>query len=85
MSKLRELREQAGMTQKELGSLAGLTDRTVSGLELHTTKPSLETLLRLRRVLGDAVVIGLLNELETTVDLTGPQRPGRPKNEEKER
>jgi transcriptional regulator with XRE-family HTH domain len=85
LSELRRLREEAGLTQKQLADQGGLTDRTISGLELGTTRPSLETLLRLRRCLGDEAVLAMLNELEDTMDLSAPQKPGRPREKKKER
>jgi transcriptional regulator with XRE-family HTH domain len=85
MDRLKKLREARKLTQKELADLTGLTDRTISGLELGTTRPSVETLIRLRKVLGDASLLFLLDDLEAELDLTSRQKPGRPRGEEKER
>ncbi len=75
MSKLRALREAAEMTREQLAEAAGLTSRTIAGIELGETLPSLQTLARLRQVLGDRVV-ELLDDIEVGAV---KQKLGRPK------
>jgi transcriptional regulator with XRE-family HTH domain len=50
--RLKELREQAGLSQKELADRVGQTVRQVSRLETGAQKPSWETALALCRALG---------------------------------
>lgn len=44
---LRELREDKGYTQTELGDLLGLTRQTISAYENGTIEPTLSTLIKL--------------------------------------
>lgn len=78
MSMLRRFREAAGLSREELAERAGITSRTIAGIELGTTKPSIETLLRLRKALSDAAVLALLDELESQLDRENKQKAGRP-------
>lgn len=55
MDVLKELREAAGLTQRQLAELVGVTDQTISNLERGATKPTLDTARALARVLGVAV------------------------------
>src|SRR5262245_13861999 len=50
--RLRELRERAGMSQKDLAERVGLTVRQVSRLETKAQKPSWETVVALAEALG---------------------------------
>lgn len=52
MEVLREMREAAGLTQRQLADLVGVTDQTISNLERGVTKPTLDTARALARVLG---------------------------------
>ena len=50
--RLREIRQQAGLTQKQLEACSGVPQNTISRIELETVKaPSTKTLLRLSRAL----------------------------------
>lgn len=49
---LREARKQKGLTQEELGDLAGLHDTYISLLERGQRQPSLETTFALADALG---------------------------------
>jgi transcriptional regulator with XRE-family HTH domain len=51
-SKLRELREAAGLTQSELAQRAGLSKAGVTQLEQGRRKPAWETVLALAAALG---------------------------------
>jgi transcriptional regulator with XRE-family HTH domain len=50
--RLRELREQAGLTQQQLAEKAGMAWRTITHLEGGDRKPTWETVLTLAGVLG---------------------------------
>src|SRR5262245_42906719 len=50
--RLRELRERAALSQKELAERVGLTVRQVSRLETEAQKPSWETVVALAEALG---------------------------------
>lgn len=47
-----QLRTQRGLSQRDFGGLAGVSERTVSKWERGKTKPKLEVLYRIARVLG---------------------------------
>lgn len=49
---LRRAREQAGLTQIQLGELAGMDHKTVHRIEYGTSDPRLTMLLRLAAALG---------------------------------
>lgn len=53
--RLRELRQQAGLTQPELGERAHMAAAEISKIENGRRTPTLETLERLTRALGVAV------------------------------
>lgn len=50
-SRLKETRELRGLTQTELGKLAGLPSTTISHFESDSRKPSFDNLRRLTKVL----------------------------------
>jgi len=52
---LRELREAAGLSQRQLADAVGLTDQTISNIERGARTPSVETALSIARVLGVSV------------------------------
>jgi transcriptional regulator with XRE-family HTH domain len=73
---LKELRKQKGITQQELAERCDLSKFTISKLEQRLFRPSLDTLERLRSILG--------NEVET-LDWTPtrePKKRGRKKRSE---
>jgi putative transcriptional regulator len=51
-AKLKELREQAGLTQKQLADKAGIGQRTISHLEQGAQEPVWSTAIALCRALG---------------------------------
>ena len=51
--KLRQLRRQLGLTQRQLGALCGVSGTTISMIEHGKRLPGRETLRRLQAVLGD--------------------------------
>jgi transcriptional regulator with XRE-family HTH domain len=72
---LKDLRKDKGLTQQELADKCELSKFTISKLEQKQFKPSLDTLDRLRSVLGDEV-----DEIDWT-PVREPKRRGRPKRE----
>jgi transcriptional regulator with XRE-family HTH domain len=50
--RLKELREQAGLTQQQLGEKAGLSQAGIADLEQQRRKPAWETVVALCRALG---------------------------------
>lgn len=63
---IKELRERAGLTAKDLAKMAGLSPGYISLLERGLREPSAETLDRLAEVLGVSAVA--LYEAETESD-----------------
>lgn len=60
-ARLREKRERAGYTREQLGELCGLSPRFLANVELGDSTFSLETLMRVCRVLScssDALLFG---------------------------
>lgn len=53
--KLRELKEQAGLSGYALAKRAGLTTGAYYALEAGSTKPTYDSLLALARALGEAL------------------------------
>lgn len=49
---IRRARKQAGLTQQQLGELAGLSDRTIREIDLGTGAPGLRSVLTVLTVLG---------------------------------
>lgn len=52
MVKIRELREQLGISQKELAERCGITQSTLCDIEMGRNNPSIEVAIRLSRELG---------------------------------
>ena len=50
--RLKDLREEAGMTQKELAEKIGNVQRNISNWESGNTQPDLETVVKLAEVFG---------------------------------
>lgn len=54
---IRAARKEAGLTQKELAELAGVSERTLRDLERGTGNPSLAAVIGITNVLGLRMVI----------------------------
>lgn len=54
-NRVRELREERGMTQAELGEAIGVTRQTVAAIEQNRYSPSLESAFRIARLFGRGV------------------------------
>lgn len=67
--RLEELRKDRGMTQKELASLTGVQQNTVSQWETGDRKPSSTVLPRLANALGCTI--------DELYGLPGPEQTGR--------
>ena len=52
MNNLAEIRTEKGMTQTELADACGVTQKTISALEVNRRKPSYELLIRLTKALN---------------------------------
>ena len=65
--RLREIREQKGLTQSQLASAAGLTQAFVCELESGRKSPSLKTLRTIARIL-DTPIDKLIAESEPNQD-----------------
>jgi repressor LexA len=67
-SRLKELRAKKVLSQKDLGSLIGLSDKTISAYENGRNAPDFEILKKLSRVFGVSVdyMLGASIESETT-------------------
>ena len=52
MVKIRELREELGISQKELAERCGITQSTLCDIEMGRNNPSIEVAIRLSRELG---------------------------------
>ena len=65
MNYLREIRKRRGLTMKQLGKLAGVTESMIGMIETGERNPSFETLLRLGEALDvpvDMIVRGNIYE-----------------------
>lgn len=68
--RLRQIRQQAGLTQKQLEKISGVPQNTISRIELETVKaPSTKTLLGLSRALAVS--------MESLLGMDEPQRPSK--------
>ncbi len=69
-SRLKELRTKKGLSQKSLGSLVNLSDKTISAYESGRNAPDFETLKKFSRVLGVSIdyMLGASIESETTTE-----------------
>lgn len=63
MSVVRELREQAGLTQVDLATRAGTSQPTIAAYEAEVKSPTLRTLRRLARAAGLDVVVSFVPSL----------------------
>ena len=84
--RLRELREAAGLTQKQLAERAGVALRTVSSLEQALYEPVWSTALALARALGVEVQAFIVpqddqGEVEVTGAAVSKRGRGRPRKE----
>ena len=52
MKKLKELREEKGLSQVQLGKEIGIAPRTISGYETGTREPDFQTLKKLCKFFG---------------------------------
>jgi transcriptional regulator with XRE-family HTH domain len=77
---LRELREEAGLTQEQLGDRVGTEFNRIGEVERGVANPTLTTLMRLANGLGVPLreIVGRFERIldETTTEPTGPDRPG---------
>jgi len=53
--RLKKAREAAGLSQRKLGLLTGLSDKTISAYEQGRVTPPLETLVRIAKQLGKPI------------------------------
>ena len=54
---VRRARKEAGLTQQQLGELAGVSDRTLRDIESGAGSPALRTVLTVAAVLGLQVTV----------------------------
>ena len=66
--KIQEVREKASMSQRKLGILLGVSDKTVSSYENNRTRPSVEILSRIAKELKKPIGYFLDEGLVTTED-----------------
>jgi len=66
--KIQEAREGANISQRKLGLLLGISDKTVSSYENDRTKPSVEILSRIAKELKKPIGYFLDESLVTTTD-----------------
>ena len=66
MDVIAKYREAAGLTQRQLADLVGVTDQTISNLERGANSPTLDTARALARVLGIPVEALFASETPTT-------------------
>jgi len=70
-NKLKELRVEAGMTQKQLATLVGVTKSVISFYELHERSPSPEVLIKLARIFHVTTDYLLGVDKSDTLDISG--------------
>jgi len=68
---LKELRQKAGMTQKDLASKVGVTKSVISYYELSERSPSPEMLMKLAAVFHVSADFLLGFQKQDTIDLSG--------------
>lgn len=76
ISRLKELRLEKGLTQKELSIKLNLTQQTYSDYETGRTDPDIETLIKISKILEVSVdfLLGLADDLgNVTVQSSAPQ------------
>jgi transcriptional regulator with XRE-family HTH domain len=66
--KIQEARDKASMSQRKLGLLLGVSDKTVSSYENNRTRPSVEILSRIAKELKKPIGYFLDESLVTTED-----------------
>lgn len=67
-SKIRQYREEAGISQKKLGLALGLSDKAISAYESNRTLPPIETLHRIAQELEKPLKYFIIAEDEDSVD-----------------
>ncbi len=70
-SKLKRLRTQAGLTQKQLGSQLGVTKSVVSFYELQERSPSPDVLIKLSQIFHVSTDYLLGLEMGKSIDVSG--------------
>jgi transcriptional regulator with XRE-family HTH domain len=70
---IRWARRDAGLSQTELGKLAGVSQQQIAKLESPDENPSLETLSKVARALGLEVSVGL-ERPDTMPSASAPKR-----------
>lgn len=70
-NKLKELRQQAGLTQKQLADRMGLTKSVISYYELQERYPSPDVLVKLSTIFGVTTDYLLGLESKPTIDVSG--------------
>lgn len=70
--KLKDLREEAGMTQKQLAEKIGNVQRNISNWESGNSQPDLDTIVRLAELFGVTTdeLLGRTNEFGKIDDVT---------------
>ncbi len=70
---LKELRLEAGMTQKDLASMVGVTKSVISYYELSERSPSPEILIKLAKIFHVSAdyLLGLDTKSKPTLDISG--------------
>ncbi len=67
---LRDVRKSHGLSQEAAGALVGLLPKTVSSLENHPERASVESLLKLLSALGLEVQISAKNDSDSELPVT---------------
>lgn len=77
MNIVRELRKSAGMQQKELAALVGVSIATVSDWETQKKNPSGERLKRLSEIFNcnPLVILGVMQPTNDDADIAAPKTP----------
>jgi transcriptional regulator with XRE-family HTH domain len=70
MNRIKELRDERGLTQEEVAKCLNVKQNTISGYETELREPDQETLLRLTDLFGVSIdyLLGRVNERNITVD-----------------
>lgn len=68
-TRIRQLREQLGLSQQELADQSGLSRVHISGLERGVSSPAVESLIKIAKVL-QVTVSELLKDIEITENTT---------------
>lgn len=76
--RIKYLRTNANMTQKELGDKLGLSVNAISRYELGAAEPSMENLVRMSYLFGVSVdyILGVSDSPSITKGSDGPTAPG---------